>query len=84
MVTKTQEDIIQIICKALDVSESQINLETIANDISEWDSLGQINIIIALDEALGGGLSEIEEMATAATIKEIIEVLRQRKKISEL
>jgi acyl carrier protein len=74
MSAKSQQEILAIIQKALAVDDP-ISLDSAAASIPEWDSLGQINIIVALDEALGGGVSELPEMATAASVRRILEIL---------
>ena len=75
MVMKTQNEIIQIIKTALDVSDQEITVNTSASNFAQWDSLGQINIIVALDKALDGKVSELEEMATAGSVGRIVEIL---------
>jgi acyl carrier protein len=80
--TKTERDVLDIIGKALEVDEQSISLDSSPNTLPQWDSLGQINIIVALDEALGGGVSELGEMATAGSARRIVEILREHGKIA--
>jgi acyl carrier protein len=80
---KTEQEIIEIIERALDVSQP-VSITSSAASISDWDSLGQINIIVALDEAFGGGVSELQEMAVASSIKQIVEILRSVNKIADV
>lgn len=82
MSAKTEDQIVAIIRKALDAGDAPITAQTAAADISQWDSLGQINIIVALDEALGGGVSDIEDMASAASVPAILKVLRAAGKVA--
>lgn len=82
MSKKGEQEIIRIIQKALDVTEP-VTITSSALSIAEWDSLGQINIIVALDEACGGGVSELEEMALASSVQRIIDILRSVNKVAE-
>ena len=76
MVRKPESEILEIIQKALDVNDLQITMESSSNSIPEWDSLGQINIIVALDKVLEGKVSELQEMATAGAVRKIVEILK--------
>ena len=76
MVRKTESEIFEIIQKALGVNDLQVTMESSANSIPEWDSLGQINIIVALDKVLEGKVSELQEMATAGSVRKIVEILK--------
>jgi acyl carrier protein len=71
-----ESEILEIVQKGLGATESPITMDSSANDVPEWDSLGQINIIVALDEALGGKVSELQEMATAGSMRKIVDLLR--------
>ena len=42
--------IINIVSKILKIDKSQINLDTRSDDIINWDSLAQINIILTLEK----------------------------------
>jgi len=75
MVTKTKKEIIEIIKTALDASDQEITISTSATTVPQWDSLGQINIIVALDKAFEGKVGELEEMATAGSVARIVEIL---------
>ena len=44
------EQIINIVSQILKIDKREINLNTCANDIANWDSLAQINIILKLEE----------------------------------
>ena len=72
---KTEREIIGIIQKALDV-DMPVTIDSSVNSIADWDSLRQINIIVALDEAMGGAVSELQEMATAGSVRQMLDILR--------
>ena len=51
---------------------SQKNLE-------QWDSLGHLSIITALDKATKGKTSKIKALADADSVKKIIDILAKNK-----
>ena len=75
MVRKSQAEILGIIQQALE-SDEPISIGSSAQTVPTWDSLGQINIIVALDEAFGGRVSALPEMATAGSVKRILALLQ--------
>lgn len=70
------EEIIKIIAKALNVDVRKITVNSSADNVEEWDSLGHLGILVALDKAFDGKLARITEMATADSIKKIIDILK--------
>jgi acyl carrier protein len=50
-------------------------------EIEEWDSLGHLAILVALDKKFNGKVSKIDEMASADTVKKIINLLKLNKLI---
>lgn len=42
-----------IFCDILDLDEVSLTDDTSANDIEEWDSLAQIQLIVAIEKAFG-------------------------------
>ena len=56
--------IINIVSKILKIDKSQINLDTRSDDIINWDSLAQINIILTLEKNFNKKLktSEINDL----------------------
>ena len=48
----TSEEIIKIFCKSLNVKPTRININTKINEIDEWDSLGHLTFLSALDKKL--------------------------------
>jgi acyl carrier protein len=69
----TKEKLYEIIQSALNVeslsmSESMENLE-------EWDSLAQLEIIINIDKETDGKASRIPELAVANSVEKLSEIL---------
>lgn len=48
-----------------------------STEINNWDSLGQVDIIMALDILFGGKVNPIPEMADANSVPEIFSILRR-------
>ena len=47
----------KIFCEILDLDEVTLTDDTSANDIEEWDSLAQIQLIVAIEKAFSIKLS---------------------------
>lgn len=74
----TEQEVKRIIANALEVDRRELD-----DEISEaWDSLGHLNVLIALDMAYDGKLAEIKEMQTAYSVGGIIDILRQNGLVS--
>ena len=76
-----EKDIINIIKKALKTS-SKINSKTSSDDIEEWDSLGHLNILLALEKKVSSKITRINQLSNANSIKKILDLLKNKKLIS--
>ena len=47
------EKLNEIFCDVLDLDDIELSDETTANDIEEWDSLAQIQLVVAIEKAFG-------------------------------
>lgn len=74
-----EEKIINIIAKILEVDSSEIEMDTAAGDLPEWDSLHHLQIIAELENVFGikyapTDLAEIEDVSDLiALTKEMTE-----------
>jgi acyl carrier protein len=68
-----EQEIFNVIAKALDVDATQINLETNSNDLEEWDSLGHLSLLMELDKAFNDVSEKAPQLASASTVKEIVD-----------
>jgi len=75
----TRSDIILVIENALEIQPGTLSLSTTAEEVEGWDSIGQLSILVALDQLYDGKITSISDMAEAGSITKIIEVLLQHK-----
>lgn len=67
-----EEKIVNIISDAL--GNPDVNIDSSVDNTTEWDSLGQLGILSALDKASNGQVNDYREFNTASSVKEIIEL----------
>ena len=54
------KELISVISSALSLSQEEVNENSGADNLNEWDSLGHLSILSALDEKTNGKTSHIE------------------------
>ena len=69
---KTQDEVILIIQKALKLKSGVLSIKSSANDVKNWDSLGQPNIVTELDKKLEEKTFEINKLANAYSSKKLL------------
>ena len=67
MSTKEQK-LIAVIAGALGVSPSTLHLETKAEDVTEWDSVAQVNVISEVEAEFGVSIP-IERIAELKSVR---------------
>lgn len=72
----SDEKIIGVIENALNLKGGHLSIDSCADDVKEWDSLGHVGVLLNLDKFFNGKVGGIQEMATADSVRKIIEVLR--------
>jgi acyl carrier protein len=72
-----QSDVIAVIEEALEMKSGLLRENTHAEEINNWDSLGQLNILVALDKLFDGKIANITDMAEADSMPKILNLLRQ-------
>tara|TARA_Y100001958_G_C20707618_1_gene210792 strand:+ start:135 stop:386 length:252 start_codon:yes stop_codon:yes gene_type:complete len=77
----SKKAVFQLVAKSLKVSLNKINEKSSSKNHEEWDSLSQLNILIALDKELSGKARNIKELSDADSIKKIIQILNKKKLI---
>ena len=71
-----EKEIIDVIAKALDLKFSEISLESTANEIVEWDSLGHLSLLQQLDIKYDNISEKAPELASVSTVREIVEAVK--------
>ena len=72
-----ENEVIKIIATALKLEDSQIDTNSSVDNLEEWDSLGHLGILAALDKAFDGKIASIKEMATADSADKIFQILKE-------
>ena len=73
----SEKEILKIIQDALKLNEGIITLDTGIGDVEEWDSLGHLGILAALDKFFNGKIAGIRDMATAKSVRQILQILKE-------
>ena len=73
----SQADVIAAIEKALELKSGSLGDGTHIAEVENWDSLGQLSILVTLDKLFDGKLAEIQDMAQADSISKIMAVLKK-------
>ena len=74
-----RQELFILISKALKVPKKKINLNLKVGDIEEWDSLGQLEILIKIDKETKGKASKIKNLSECESVKKIYECLKKNK-----
>jgi acyl carrier protein len=72
----SEAEVLELVRKALGDKKNAVTLDTQIGSVEAWDSLGHLSILTALDEALEGRTAEIEALAMARSVREIVDTLR--------
>ncbi len=68
--------VIATIERALGLQKGSLGENSSSAEISQWDSLGQVDIIMALNVLFDGTIFPIPEMASADSVSKILVILR--------
>ena len=71
----TKQQVYQLIAETLNVNIEVINDELAVGDITEWDSLGHMQIITALETQMGIVL-DIEETLEIEDVEDILDAVK--------
>ena len=76
MAKLSEKDVFEIIGKALTPNNQEITLDTTSDNVAGWDSLAHLGILVDLDKAFDNKVGGITEMASASSVKRIIQLLK--------
>ena len=77
MVAETEQKVIETIQRALNLEDNMLTSKSSMHDIEEWDSLGHLEILAALNKAFDRKVASIKEIATADSVEKIVGVLKE-------
>lgn len=72
-----QDQLCELVSRAIGVERSSVDIETKSMDLPEWDSLGHISVLMAIQEHFGESFQEDPALASAVSVKELYEVLQR-------
>ena len=76
----TTEEILETVKKALELDRIP-SMEDSVDSIEEWDSLGHLSMIVALDKKLNGKAAKLQELGSCQSITQLISILKKNKLI---
>ena len=69
----------KLIEEALEIKKNSINIESSSENIENWDSLGQLKILMSLDNLTKGKSAKINELASVNNVKDFLIILKKFK-----
>jgi acyl carrier protein len=73
----SESDVFAVIEKALEIKLGLLTENTRAEEIDNWDSLGQLSILVALDKLFDGKIASISDISEADSISKIVSILKE-------
>jgi len=77
MSKKNENDILAAIEKVLELTPGSLNSNDTADKIENWDSMGHLGILVAIDKLFDGKVASISEIAEADSVSKIIDALKK-------
>ena len=74
-------ELMEVIAYALDVEV--VDVDSSMESLEEWDSLGHLSILTAIDKKLEGRASTLSGLASASSVASIISVLEENSLIEK-
>lgn len=71
------KDVLEAIATGLDLGPDEVTLESSSETIEDWDSLGHLTVLSALDEASGGRTADLIDLTQVASVEEVLQILRE-------
>jgi acyl carrier protein len=71
--------LIDIFSKALNIPEDRIKEDVNNENLEEWDSLGHLAILTAIDNETKGKASKIETLSECTSFSNLFETLKKNK-----
>jgi acyl carrier protein len=74
-----KEQLLILISKALKIPKKKINMDLKLGELEEWDSLGQLEILIKIDKETRGKASKIKNLSSCDSVQKIYTSLKKNK-----
>ena len=76
------KDLLDVVCEALGRDSGTLSVNDTPGTVEEWDSVGHLSIIAAIDEELGVPVDE-EQMRNFSSIRELVDCLKARNALED-
>lgn len=70
-----KDDLCTLIKEALDADDN-IDINSSSDNVPEWDSLGHLSVLTALDDATNGKASSLSDLSEATSVIKIVDILK--------
>jgi len=67
----------QFFAAAHEAFGEEVTIMTSSDNLESWDSLSHLSLLTALDEITEGKAAELEELASARSIADIVRILEE-------
>ena len=71
------EKVRHIVAEVSEVEVARVSLQSSPDNLEEWDSLAQVNIVLSLEQEFGHQFSP-EQIESMVSVEKILEVLTAR------
>ncbi len=72
-----EEEVCRIIESALGLKVGSVRIDDNTKTIIQWDSLGLLSILSALEQQFGNKVASIDDLSSVKSVKEIIDILKR-------
>ena len=69
-----KDDLYKLIKEALD-ADVNIDINSSSDNVPEWDSLGHLSVLTALDDATNGKASSLSDLSAATSVTKLVDIL---------
>ena len=73
-----EQNICNVIAEALGLKRGSVSVDDGADTIQEWDSLGFLSILGALEHKFGNKVAAIDDLATVKSVREIVDIFKRK------
>ena len=72
-----EQDIFNVIAEALGRKAGSVSINDSTETIEEWDSLGLLSILGALEKTYGNKVASIDDLAAVRSVREIVDIFKR-------